>query len=171
MKSNPTPLTDDLFLTLPTEIAEDFEYIPKMDASCTVPNDGQEIFIQRHENHVAELTKANDDLEQEIAALEEEWLRIPGPSEIQYGLGNDRDEMIWREVESNAFRRTQLKEKLAQVKRDLERERSEPQEVQVLQCLQAAKDLEAELPSLEKEIDRELGLLSRQVSSETDRSI
>jgi hypothetical protein len=170
MKSNPAPLTDDLFLTLPAEIAEDLEYIPKTDASCTIPNDEQELFVQRHENHVAELTKANDDLEQEIAALEEEWNRIPPPSEILYGpVTNRRDKWIWRKFESIAFRRTQLKEKLAQVKRDLERERSELQEVQVLQCLQAAKDLEAELPSLEKEIDRELGLLSQQVSSEADR--
>jgi len=49
------------------------EHVTEVNAYGTLPKRGQELFIHSRKNHIADLIKANNDLELEIVALERSW--------------------------------------------------------------------------------------------------
>jgi len=60
-------------VTLPTIIDDGMEHVTEVNAYGTLPKRGQELFIHSRKNHIADLIKANNDLELEIVALERSW--------------------------------------------------------------------------------------------------
>jgi hypothetical protein len=181
------PFTTDLYFTLPAVIAEGLEHILKTDASPTTPIGRQELFIQNHENHIADLMKANNDLEQEIAALEESWICNSDSDVLSDGLLALAPFIVGASLAVAAFgalfttvaaappphravafdlpQRTELREKLSNTRSALEKARAELKTAkEELECLQAARDLEADLPSLQREVDRELEFAFQKIS-------
>jgi len=184
------PFATDLYFTLPAVIAGDLEHVTKTDASPTTPNGRQELFIRSHENHIADLMKANNDLEQEIAALEKCWIDIGkrgsnvsayGPAPFTCGAtvamatcGISLATMAYataalppphRALTFNPRQRTELKEKLSNARGAFEKGRAELKTAkEELECLLAARDLEADLPFLQRKVDRELELAFQKIS-------
>jgi hypothetical protein len=70
-----------------------------------------------------------------------------------------------RVVTFNLRQRTELREKLSNTRSALEKARAELKTAkEELECLQAARDLEADLPSLQHEVDRELEFAFQKIS-------
>ena len=177
------PIATDLYFTLPAVITEDLEHITKMDASPTNSNGTQERVIRNYENHIVDLMKANNELEQEISALEKSWLDIDvgrgvssasvsgGPLLAMATCGVSSVFYAAAALASHralTFRLRQiirLEEKLSSARSAFERRCTELKTVkEKVECLQAARDLEADLPSLQREVDRELELAFQKIS-------
>jgi hypothetical protein len=134
--------------------------------------------------------KANNDLEQEIAALEESWFDIGKSSSVSgYGplalalapftggaslavaacgalLATAAAALPpHKTVTFNLRQRTELREKLSNTRSASEKARAELKTAkEELECLQAARDVEADLPSLQREVDRELEFAFQKIS-------
>jgi hypothetical protein len=133
--------------------------------------------------------KANNDLEQEIAALEESWFDIGKRSSSVSGYGPLALAPFTggaslavaacgallataaaalpphKAVTFNLRQRTELREKLSNTRSASEKARAELKTAkEELECLQAARDVEADLPSLQREVNRELEFAFQKIS-------
>jgi hypothetical protein len=188
--SSSGPLNASLLLTLPTVIDNGVEHATEINAYGTLPKNGQELFIHNQKNHIADLIKANSDLELEIVALETSWedfgkrdiqfLSLAGASPVQgvsvafstmgistMGLSSVLMALkIGKAFISNLQPRIQLKQRLERTRLALEKGRAQLKETQeALASLEAARDLQAEIPFLQQEVHDEIALLSKQESS------
>jgi hypothetical protein len=169
----------ELDFTLPGMVAKDLEHSTKTDTSPTGLFSRQELFIQSHETHIANLIRANNDLEQEIAALETSWLDISESHTPSLGVGSSVGASSsfsvviaiaaavlspHRAVTTNLHQKAKIREKLSNAQSAFEKGRAELETAKKeLEYLQAASDLEADLPSLQREVDRELDLAFQRI--------
>ncbi|PMD49710.1 uncharacterized protein K444DRAFT_638337 [Hyaloscypha bicolor E] len=161
----------DFDFTLPGMIVEDLEHNTIFGR--------QELFIRNHENHIADLIRANNDLEQEIAALETSWLDISESHSFSGGVAAGSS--LWaisalitigatvlfphKAVAANLQQRAEIQGKFSNAQSAFEKGRTELETAKKeLECLQAARDLEADLPSLQYEVDKELDLAFQSMS-------
>jgi hypothetical protein len=142
--------TNDLYLTQPAVIAEGLEPTSETEAPSTMPNEWQqEQFIRHPKNIISDLMKANNDLEDEIAALKKRWGDYAGgPSTLYSPWFSRRRRPVVPKYEPGASlyrQRIVLEEKLSKVN--------------------------LELPSLKKEVDREGESSLRKISTRYRRHI
>jgi hypothetical protein len=119
------------------------EHVTEVNAYGTLPKRGQELFIHSRKNHIAELIKANNNLELEIVALERSWHDI-GRRSIHDSVGMAASPygslIAWltcgvstvlvalvteKALISNLQQRSKLKQRLEKTRRALEKGRAQ----------------------------------------------